>query len=207
MNSSREAAPGALTQVLERQHAFVDRSTFELPTGKVLGPCCLAFRGHLARALDRALLIRHILKRLAEHFFLIKAVWAPVEPVHPGVFRSKTPCKNVIAMVAVMPPAIVCRCKKNNDSAPEEVLSRDRLRLLLAFALLLAFSSFFRHDSLFISRSQTTTLRAPDKTSSSSQCRVMTSPSTITSTGCSRANSTRGTALCSAKGCSMCVPS
>src|SRR6266849_2118726 len=207
MNSSREAASGALTYILKREHAFVDRSTFELPAGKVLGSSRLAFWGHLARALNRALLIRHILKRLAEHFFLIEAVRAPVKAVHFGVFRSNTLRKSVVAMIAVMPPGIVCRRKKNNDSAPDEILSRDRFRLVFTFASLLTSSSFFRHDSLFISRSQTTTLRAPGKTSSSSQCRVITSPSTITSTGSSRANSTRGTALCSAKGCSICVPS
>lgn len=52
-----------------------------------------------------------------------------------------------------------------------------------------------------------TTLSARGNTLNFSQCKVSTSPSTMTSTGPARSNSAHGTAFRSAKGCLMCVPS
>ena len=68
--------------------------------------------------------------------------------------------------------------------------------------LLVVYACAFLYHDLYA-----TTFNAAGNTSSSSQCKESTSPSTITSTGLSRLNSILCAALRSASGCSMCVPS
>src|SRR5580698_1032399 len=144
----------------------------------------------------------------------------PVEAVHFGVLGCEALCKLVIMMIFVIPARGISGRQQDDDSSPDKCVPPLRRCLAGIVALLLTFSAFFRHDVFYITvllkdfqttspmqpvlcnRFYATTLSAPGNTSSSSQCKVRTSPSTITSTGASRAKVTRRTALCSASGCS-----
>src|SRR5579864_3185045 len=196
---SRELAPRSATELVQRQHSLLRRLGAELPAGKQFGARRFAHGSHLRRTFNGALHVRHVAKRCAEHLFLLRAMRTPEEAIHLDLPHGQALGKAVVAMIPIVSAADERSRYQAEDDTPLAILSR--VILAGALALLLPLSTFFRHSSFLYHARQTTTFRAPGSTSSSWQCRVRTSPSTMTSTGASRLNSTRRTALRSAIGC------
>src|ERR1035437_202607 len=208
---SWQAAPGLVAQSFQRQHPFHWRIFPKLPTGKQFHTRDLARRRHFRGAFDRALHIRHGVKRFPKHLFLFNAVRTPVEAVHPGLLRCQALRERIVLVISVVPASYERSCQQDQDAAVNEDFLRPSVTRT-ATALFLPFPPFFRHAHPYITTilhtyDQATTLSAPGSTTNSSQCSVSTSPSTMTSMGASRLNSMRCTPLRSASGCSICVPS
>src|ERR1700726_5333432 len=100
---SWQAAPGLVTQSLQRQNSFPRRLRVKLPTGKQFDSGDLAFRRLVPGTFDPTFHIRHEVKRFAEHLFLLDAVRAPVKAVHLSLLASQALRERILFVIAVVP--------------------------------------------------------------------------------------------------------
>src|SRR4029077_20443146 len=197
----------AETQIVQRLHPFHTLAhRGELPRRKVFDLRVRAYRQHLRGvARHSAFHVRRVLERGVEQLLLLRAVRTPVCSVHLDALLREALRELVIL---VRPPVIAEVVSRPQRHEPQRHLNhfaqtrRIPLRLFLDLGLRPLLFALLGHKS-----SYTTTRRAEGSTSSVSRCKVRASPSTITSTGPSSANSMRRTLCLSAMGCFTCVPS
>src|SRR5580692_10224743 len=146
--SSRQTAPSLAAQHLQRKDSLNRRIRSKLPARKQLHFSRRTCLSHLMRTLDRTFHIRHVLKRLPEHFLLLQAVRTPIQPIHLRLLRCQTLCKSIVAMIAVVPAPGVSQNKQHHNPAPHQPLPRLWICLRRSHPLLVPLSPLFRHDSL-----------------------------------------------------------
>src|SRR5205807_10528165 len=120
-------APGVVTQGFERENSLLQRTAFKLPTGNILRTRGFAFRSHLARPLDGALDVGHVLERFAKLLLLLDTMRTPVEAIHLCLFGCEAFGKSIVAVIVVIPARSIGRRKQDHNAGPEKRLPRSWL--------------------------------------------------------------------------------